>query len=232
MYSSSKLHVDSVLAISILDREDRRTQLVKSLSGTGLDVEFMLVERDPTDPQRGCFNSHKKCAQLILARGYEFALILEDDTTIREWRLKHVHRLNSFLRKKKPDLLFLGLILGKVWLTWHAGIARSRGSGSHAYIMSRNCAQRVSELEYDGRGIDTVYRKEFKQYCAFPMLAEQASSSEVESDIQRFRASLSSAASDPAPNVGRLEFSWEKNRKKQYFEAIRSLWKPLFFYDQ
>ena len=45
----------------------------------GVSTYNSLVDKDEEDPQRGCFNSHKKCAKLALARNYNRVLVLEDD---------------------------------------------------------------------------------------------------------------------------------------------------------
>jgi len=133
----SHLEVDGVLCISLTERSDRRELLEKEFSGSGLNIEFLIVERDSESPERGCFTSHARCADLALARGYERVLILEDDATLLQFWPTQVSQINSFMKRCEPELFYLGANLGKVWLTWNRGIARVRTKGAHAYILSR-----------------------------------------------------------------------------------------------
>ena len=210
-------NVDHVICISLRHRTDRRKKLESQWKKTGIDVEYLLVDKDEKDPQRGCFNSHKLCAQLALERGYNNILIFEDDVVF-ENRIftKQFQRIDYFIKKYKYDVFYLGVILGKMWLTWHKNIARCRAAGAHAYILSKKACHILCAHEYAGFGVDKFYKMKFKGFCAFPMLCRQLPGEASKSDLDGFRHS---DAKDFA--------FWEANRKKQYKEVLVNFHKTL-----
>lgn len=215
----SPLHVDAVLCISLESRADRRALILEQFAGSGLDIEFVLVGKDTDDPQRGCFTSHQVCARHVLERGYRNALILEDDATLERYDPRTIRRINRFLDKTKPELLHLGVILGKMWLTRAPGIARCRAAGAHAYIISRRACEILVTHTYSGLGIDTLYRRMFRQYCVFPMISDQQPERIVASDIADVRQRYA--------KVG----TWRWNTRKQYLQVVGNLWRTVLGVD-
>lgn len=214
----SALDVDAVLCISVREREDRRALLDKEFAGSGLHIEYVLVTRDNENPERGCYNSHLRCAELALQRGYRRVLILEDDATLEFFAPRMVLRINRFLAKRNPDIFYLGVNLGRLWLTWTPGIARVRAQGGHAYILSIEACRKVIALgDYSGRGIDNYYSKMFAGFCCFPMISQQQPEGACASDLRQFRGG----------GKGCDEAFWEANWRRQYQEALRGLPKTL-----
>src|SRR5690554_2401340 len=109
--------VDGVLCISLGEREDRRMLLREQCARIHLEVEFLLVKRDSEDPQRGCFHSHQRCAELMLERGWQRVLILEDDILFYEFSASQIVHINAYLERFNPPVFYLGLMLGKLWPT-------------------------------------------------------------------------------------------------------------------
>ncbi len=211
-----RLDVDAVLCISLKEREERRASVLKELEKLNLKVEFLIVDKDSEDPQRGCFNSHKKCSQLALKRGYKRVLVLEDDVVFEQFSSKKIGMINRFLNKRNPEVFYLGIILGKIWLTWDFGIARARGQGAHAVILNEQACKKVSLLQYDGRGVDSVFTKLFKIYTCFPMIAYQHPEEVFESDLDAFRH-----------HNGKDKNYWADVKKKQYISVIKNFFKTL-----
>lgn len=218
----NKLAVDAVLCISLNEREDRRELVRQEIKKINADaqLEFVLVNKDQEDPQRGCFNSHQQCARIALERQYSRVLVLEDDVLFEGFTDEKIKTINSFLNKKKPEVFYLGAILGKMWLTWVPRIARVRGQGAHAVILSADACKKVNALVYDTRGIDSVYTKIFKIYTVFPMIAYQWPDDVVASDIDEIRG-----------HHGKSSEYWTKVRQKQFGQVVRNLPKTLFFRD-
>ena len=215
----SRLAVDAIFCISLTDRADRRDQFRTQFAGSGLDVEFILVERDSEDPQRGCYNSHRQCAELALSRGYERVLIFEDDATLVPFRGNLVIRINRFLGARDPEIFYLGAMLGKLWMTWSPGIARIRAQGAHAYMLSADGCKKVVALgNYNGRGVDTCYSKMFVGYGCFPLISQQQPADACRSDIQGFRSK------DLTYFDARF---WKHQSRKQYVSALKGLPKTL-----
>lgn len=214
----SELAVDAALCISLREREDRRALLEEQFAGSGLQMEYVLVERDREDPQRGCYDSHLLCAELALQRGYRRVLILEDDATLGSFGKWLPSRINRFLNKREPEIFYLGVILGKLWLTWFPGIARVRAQGAHAYILSAEGCRKVLALgPYGGRGIDNHYSKMFTGFCCFPMISQQQPENICTSDLQPFRGG----------GVGYVDAFWKGNRQRQYRQVLKGLPKTL-----
>lgn len=226
MYKSkdlSQLEIDGVFCISLRERTDRRALLEAEFLGSGLHIEFLIVDRDTQSPERGCFTSHVKCAQLALERGYRRVLILEDDATLMHFQSLQVQQINAFLRRRDPEQLYLGANLGKVWLTWNMGIARVRAKGTHAYILSSaGCHHLLTHAPYSGVAIDKIYCKHFKGYMSFPMLSQQQPEEIAPSDVL---AARSTDGTSPDADF------WKCNWRRQYTEVVRNIGKTVLHRD-
>jgi len=219
----SQLQIDGVFCISLRERTDRRDLLTREFEGSGLNIAFLIVDRDSENPERGCFDSHVTCAKMALERKYRRVLVLEDDATLLTFDPRQVHQINTFLNGKEPELFYLGANLGRVWLTWHRGIARVRAKGTHAYILSsKGCERLVSRSPYTGTAIDKVYSKRFRAYMAFPMLSQQQPEEVVASDVLAAR-STDGTFPDAA--------YWRANWRRQYAEALRNIGKTMLCRD-
>lgn len=215
--SKNLLSVDAVFCISLVDRQDRRKLLLKEFSKCFQnEVEFILVDKDSENPERGCYNSHKKCAQIILDRGYKNALILEDDATFTSLNNKKLKNVNRFIEKENPDIFFLGGIVCKLWLTWRRNIALCELVCAHAYILSHSACQKFLAFEYEGEPVDHFYNKLFTQkYCCIPLISDQQPDSLVGSDIEEFRE-------NKGDSILKTEVFWEKNTQEQYRQMKKS----------
>lgn len=215
---SSVFAVDGVLCISLVERLDRRNLLNESFSRNGLTVEFLLVDRDAEDPQRGCFDSHQRCAKIMLSRGWRRVLVLEDDVLFGILDLKRVGLVNKYISRFDPPVFYLGVMLGKLWPTWHRGIARCRAQGTHAYMINRSAAQVLASEKYMGQGVDTFLKRRFPGRVVYPMLCEQQPESVGKSDLDVKRE----------PGLAKDEAYWARNRKKQHKEWLRNFYKIFF----
>ncbi|MDR3300474.1 MAG: glycosyltransferase family 25 protein [Candidatus Accumulibacter sp.] len=225
----SNLNVDAVLCINLRSREDRRMAMLETFRDSGINIEFFIVDKDKDDPQRGCYNSHRACARLILERHYKRALILEDDCIIEPFAPKTIQRVNCFLNDKNPEIFYLGVLLGKIWLTWRWNIARCRAQGAHAYIISEQGCQKIIEFgEYVGKGIDSIFSKRFKGYCVFPMIGFQ--NDKFDSDLQGFRDKINKMVDSPYLQEQKQKLSsYARNTRKQYVSVFENIHKTLLF---
>ncbi|WP_110685614.1 glycosyltransferase family 25 protein [Salinicola aestuarinus] len=219
--NSLKLDVDGVLCISLKEREDRRKILSEEFSRLENDVEFVLVERDVENGERGCFDSHVLCAKIALERNYKNVLILEDDATLLPTPRKQVERINAFLRLRKPQIFYLGGMLGRMWAIPFLNVVRCRLTGTQAYILSRKGCQRLSKARYQGQAIDGFYCRNFKAYGTYPMISQQQPESVASSDIMDFRAQKKSKRVKD-------EAYWSQNYSSQK-AALRRGWARTLF---
>lgn len=215
--SLSGLDVCGVLCISLKERADRRELLLKELEGTGLNIEFVLVDRDIENPERGCFYSHQKCVSIAKDRNYKRVLILEDDVKLMKVTTGQLKNINCFLADNNYELFYLGATLGKVWLTWSCNIARVRAQGAFAYIVPSQSYDKLLSFSFTGRGIDNIYSKNFKGYISFPLIARCQPEFLGKSDL------ASARNGDTADDA-----FWESNYKKSYVEVLKNLPKTVF----
>lgn len=220
MSAAKAFDVDAVFCISLKEREDRREILSGEIKKISSTVEYILVDKDIENPQRGCFKSHVLCAKLAVERNYSRVLVLEDDVFFRGINSKEISRINQFLKKNNPDAFYLGALLGKVWLTWSYKIARVRGQGAHAIILNKKSCQKIASLKYTGKGIDSVYSKIFKSYTHIPMVAFQQPEEIFKSDLDEFRK-----------HKGKDIDFWDNNYKKQYYSVLKNIFKTVFRVD-
>lgn len=215
----SKLLIDGALCISLKNREDRRALIKKEFAESGLEIDFIIVDPDVENPERGCFDSHMKCAALAIERNYAYVLILEDDATLLSFSPQHILRLNRFITRRAPKLLYLGATLGKLWLSWDRGIARLRAKGTFAYIMSNQGCQELIQLSpYSGKAIDNLFSKAFKAYCSFPLICNHQPEGVAKSDISACRVKDGTFAD---------ELFWQKNLRRQFTQAFRNMGKTI-----
>lgn len=207
--SNPHLAVDKTLCISIRERDDRRAKLMEETSGLGLDIEFVLTDKDSENPERGCFRAHRQCAEIALSRGYQRILILEDDARREENGsvFQRIRAINRFLEQENPEIFYLGYILGKAWLTARWRILGCSVYGGHAYILSRTSCERLSNIDYTGEAIDVFYRKTLTGHAIFPPIFSQWPCSQFESDIHLERLKSGN------PNVMDENY-WAKQRRK------------------
>lgn len=217
--SLSGLSIDGCLCINLEQRTDRKELLEKEFSQSGIKIEFIKAVAH-SNPEQGCYESHRRCAQIALERNYKNVLILEDDATLKQFNTHQIKAINKTLKEKQPQIFYLGIILGKLWLTWTLNIARCRGQGAHAYILSREACRIVADKPFEGKAIDNFYSKNLRAYCVFPMLCEQQGGGKISSDI------------NPSNYKTEAEIKfWKKNNRKQYIEALKNIDKSIFRID-
>lgn len=216
----NNLNVDAVLCISTRDRVDRREHLEEQFKDSGLNIEYVIVDRDVEDGQRGCFHSHQLCASIALERNCKNVLILEDDITLEYFSFKKINRINAFLKRENPDIFYLGATLGKIWLTWDFNIARIRAKGTYAYVLSSDSCRKIVGLEYKNIAIDKYYPKIFKGYSIFPMM--------IGHQVERI---LPSSISSTRGDYFYTDETRKKNYKKQFLSVFRNIFKTIFRID-
>ncbi len=91
-----------------------------------------------------CAASHKALLELILERGHETALILEDDAVFRDDTAEWIEKMRPQLESTDWDLFYLGLHLVESagWVADNLGRVK-RGYHSHAYAVRRTAIPRL-----------------------------------------------------------------------------------------
>lgn len=211
----TRLDVDGILCISLKEREDRRKIQEVITIQLNADIEYLLVDRDLEDSQRGCYTSHQACARLMLERGWKRALILEDDAVISRNPAKAFKNINKFINDHDPAVFYLGVLLGKLWPTFYPGVAGCRAQGTHAYIINQSAAKLITSEPYTGLEIDTLLKKRLPGFTAFPFIFQQLPESIGKSDLKDARGEIGG---------NKTEKYWSRNNRKQYMEWIRNFY--------
>lgn len=214
------INVDSVITISLKDNHIRQTSAQVELKKLGLTTEFLLAERDNGREERGCFNSHLAAAKEALAAGAKHVLICEDDVKILPFTTKQITQLNSFINQSSPsyDLIYLGLIIGSMWYCGINSIVRARGAGGHAYILSRQGMEKIVAYTYTGVPIDKIFKRDFKCYSIYPIIAEQYPDEIMSSAL----------TADRQDTEVKNTLFWLANYRKQKYILWKNVFKTLF----
>ncbi|MFC0336346.1 glycosyl transferase, family 25 [Kushneria avicenniae] len=213
--------VDKVFCISIKNRSDRRDSIIKEFSSIKNPIEFILVDRNKENPEKGCYDSHVHCARLALKHNYKRVLILEDDATFFAPEQKQVSRINNFLRIRNPSLFYLGGMIGRMWLIPWPGVVRCRLTGTHAYILSRKGCQKLASSKYEGIAIDSYFCRKFKAYSCYPIISQQQPESIISSDIMDYRD-----LNKGSKNLKDEEY-WKENFESQK-KSLKKNWARTF----
>lgn len=213
------LNVEKIVTISLNKNQARREQTQKELAALSLETEFHLVDRDIESAVRGCFNSHVEVAKQALAENRQNVLVFEDDVKTLPFTQQQIEDINQFLADKSIDfdLLYLGLIIDKMWYCGKRSIVRAKGSGAHAYILSRKGIEKLAGYTFQKKPIDKVLKHDFKCYSVYPMIAEQYPETVVASDISPFRYNICT----------KDEKYWRRNYAKQKWLLWKNLHKTL-----
>jgi len=213
------LVVDKTIVISLKEQELRRQQTKIQLAKLGIKPNFLIVDRDVGHEERGCFNSHLLACKQVFTENLNHILICEDDVLIRAFQPEQLEKINLFIDKKRHqfDVLYLGLIISKMWFTLYPSIVGTKGAGLHAYILSRRGAEKLANYQYEGTPIDKVIKHDFKCYSIYPIIAEQYAETFMPSAITPTRCH--------API--KSEAFWQQNYAKQKWLPWKNLHKSF-----
>lgn len=171
------------IAVITTDRDPefhktKKRDVARSLDVTPEDVHVYCFDRHPEGPFRGCFESHQAVWGDIVRNGYEYSLILEDDVVFLRKTTEQLYA-DFLMQNKDWEIFYLGHrpIIWDVRLvrkTNTPGIVEVRTNDTHAYILNRQSAQRLSKMPWENKPVDIAMR-EFttKSYAIFPMRAIQ-----------------------------------------------------------
>lgn len=85
MTPNKKKRQMKIFCINLRERTDRKTHMEAETARIGLrDVDYFTADRHPTSSAFGCYDSHYKCWQKLVASNDEYAMVLEDDVVFQE----------------------------------------------------------------------------------------------------------------------------------------------------
>lgn len=171
---------DKIFCISIKERVDRQKTAREAFATLGISdrVEFLLVEKHPTNPEEGIFCSHLLCLSRGLQEGAEHILIFEDDVSIAHFQEQRMTAAINGLQEVRWDCFFLGAIFGNRQTSASPHLDRiDYRCLTHGYAVNRPFAEKISQEQFQGVAYDGFLKQRCRRsYAPVPMIAFQNSS--------------------------------------------------------
>ena len=174
---------DKIYCISLAQRPDRFQSARSQFRRIGLAdrVEFVIVDKHPTDSERGIYESHLACLRAGLAAGAEKIVVFEDDILFSRFCPRRLRHAAAFL-DSNPDwrLFFFGCFVNSSRKTSFPSVVKvSYRCTAHGYVVSRQFAQRLVNIPWQGIPYDDLLRSTAGDgvYAIYPAFAFQSASS-------------------------------------------------------
>ncbi|MCJ8501608.1 glycosyltransferase [Desulfatitalea alkaliphila] len=173
---------DKIYCISLAERNDRRQEARVQFQRVGLSrrVDFVIVDKHPTDCEQGIYESHLHCMRQGLADGAESIMIFEDDVVFDRFSHQCLSDATAFLASLPTwHLFFLGCMVKGSRRTVCSHVLQIRyRSLTHAYAVHRDFARQLVPQPWRGVPYDDFLRdlKDPLSYVVHPAMAFQSAS--------------------------------------------------------
>jgi GR25 family glycosyltransferase involved in LPS biosynthesis len=203
------LDIDNTYCITIKERKDRQKSVSVQCSQLGLSFDFVKVEKNKENPEKGCLESHILCIKDAKLNGYKNVLIMEDDVKFNGSLLRLY--LNE-LKIKVPedfDIFYLGYNVNDGYKYDNNIMKICSSQCAHCYIVNEKIYDYILEniekdwttfpiwskrnnfekqVNFNCRAVDLFYGKLVSNldnsYGLYPMLCHQLDSfSDIENRV-------------------------------------------------
>lgn len=175
---------DRIYCISLKTRDDRRAAALAEFTAVGLGdrVEFVVVDKHPTDCEQGIYESHLNCMARGLAAGAEHILIFEDDIVFKRFSAAKLADAVRFMENELDwQVMFFGCLVNKSRKTRYPSVIEiCYRSLAHAYAVPRGFAEElVREHPWRNIAFDKFLRnyESSRMYAVYPAVAFQSNAS-------------------------------------------------------
>ncbi len=182
-------YFDRVYCISLEERPDRRASAAAQFAAVGLfdRVEFVIVKKNRSDPERGIYASHMSCIENALAAGARHFIVFEDDIVFDGFDERRLKAAIDFLAAQ-PDwhMFFLGCMVRRSRPTRCPAVVHIRyRSLTHACVMNAGFADALIRFPAGSTPYDDMLRDlaDEQTYALYPAIAFQSS---ARSDNDRY----------------------------------------------
>lgn len=173
-------YFDRVYCISVDERADRRAEAGRQFDAVGLGarVEFLIVPRDPVDPERGIHASHMECFRRGIGAGAQTILVFEDDVVFDRFDGGVLAESVRFMQETDWNMFFFGCLTFATGRTPHRSVLSVRYRAlTHAYAVRREFAEALLARPWEGRPYDMLLQARCDRYfAAYPSFAFQSNS--------------------------------------------------------
>jgi GR25 family glycosyltransferase involved in LPS biosynthesis len=182
-------HFDKIYCISLHERTDRQAAAREQFARVGVSerVEFVMVQKHPTDCEQGIYESHLLCMEKGLNAGAERILIFEDDVIFDRFEGATLANCTDFLsRNPRWHTLFLGCMVRGSRRTAYPSVRKIRyRSLTQAYVIHRRFAEILLRHPWQKIPYDDFLKglRDEEMYAAYPSIAFQSNS---RSDNERY----------------------------------------------
>jgi GR25 family glycosyltransferase involved in LPS biosynthesis len=170
---------DKIFCISLKERPDRRRSAEVQFEKVGLahKVEFYTVNKHPTDPEAGIYQSHVDCLRKGLAADASHIAVFEDDIQFERFDPVVLKNCVNFLSSHKNwNILFLGCLVSGSQKTRHQSVLKIKYRClAHAYVIHRKFAEALVLKPWQQTAFDirlNSLQEDF--YAVYPSFAFQS----------------------------------------------------------
>lgn len=172
--------IDRAYCISVSNRTDRQAEARKQFAKVGLEdkVEFLVVEKNRENPEKGIYDSHLACMRKGLEARASRILIFEDDICFERFDTAAISQCIDFLRVcPEWNILHLGCLVSGSRKTWNPSVLEiSYRCLTHAYLIRSQFAQILEQMPWQGVPYDGLLAEYGDQYAIYPAIAFQSNS--------------------------------------------------------
>jgi GR25 family glycosyltransferase involved in LPS biosynthesis len=173
---------DSIYCISLASRADRyeNARIEFQRVGLGNLVNFAIVDKHPTDSERGIFESHMACVRAGLAAGAKKILIFEDDILFYRFSSERLRRAVRFMNSSADwEIFFFGCFVNSSRKTAFRSVVKiNYRCTAHGYVLNREFAEKLVEKPWQNIPYDDLLRSLAPDgtYAIYPGFAFQSAS--------------------------------------------------------
>jgi len=184
------MSIDHVYCINLERRPDRKRDALEQFEIHGIEnVEFIKAtdgklhapeDIEITPSEWGCADSHIRIWRDMLEKGYETALIFEDDVRIQHGFLKNLAFVFQDMKNKEWDFINLGPTPKpfRIEQNWESEyVQKGLSLFTNCYMITKNFAQKLAFIDSDDLqcAIDTqIINTPLKMYYSKKSMAIQA----------------------------------------------------------
>jgi len=142
--------------INLEHRPDRRDEAQLEFDREGIDVEFFRAtngrEESPTglyisEPEYGCAMSHVRIWRDVVEKGYEIALVTEDDVRFVPNFKQKIEDLLLEASEFPWDMINIGPICPVIKTDVSSNLYEGRTLSTHSYLIRLECAKKLAEFD-------------------------------------------------------------------------------------
>jgi GR25 family glycosyltransferase involved in LPS biosynthesis len=182
---------DRIYCISLAIRPDRYQRAVAEFQRVGLGglVEFVIVDKHPTDSEEGIYASHLECLRAGLAAGAKRIVIFEDDVVFARFSIDRLDRAIHFMASETNwKIFFFGCFVNSIRKTKYRSVLKvDYRCTAHGYVLPRQFAEELVQIPWKGIPFDDVLRSltAGQTYTIYPAFAFQGDSASDNDKLRR-----------------------------------------------